>query len=282
MSPAPSSAVRVFTFLSVAVGVTLAPSPSKTPMRDTLPGTDPSPIVELRQYTTQLRRRDDLISMFDAAFVEPQESAGITVIGQFRNIDDPNKFVWLRGFPTMEDRARGLTEFYGGTAWRSRRDAANATIIDNDNVLLLRPVHPGTGFVLDPNPRPPAGAVGSRRGLVVATIYHLDPTEQKEQAFVEFFERSVTPLLTGAGAPVIATFLPERSSNNFPRLPVREGEHVFVWFTRFPDLGAYEQFQRTLATTPGWRDSVEVELSSMVREPQVLRLAPTVRSRLHE
>src|SRR4051812_14729464 len=186
-----------------------------------------SPIVELRQYTLHPHRRDDLIAMFDADFVEPQEAAGITVIGQFRNLDDPNKFVWVRGFPSMEDRARGLSEFYGGPVWKARRDAANATIIDNDNVLLLRPVHSGSGFALSDEPRPAIGAQAGP-GLVIVTVYHIDPTDEKERDFVEFFEQTVTPLVAAAGAPVIASFVPERSANTFPRLPVREGEHVFV------------------------------------------------------
>jgi hypothetical protein len=219
--------------------------------------------------------------MFDASFVAPQETAGITVIGQFRNLDDPDKFVWLRGFPDMVSRAASLKTFYTGPEWRSRRDSANATIIDNDNVLLLRPVHPGSGFTIDRDGRPPAGTVGSGQGLVVATIYHLDPTDEKEREFVRFFEQTVTPLLEAAGAHVVASFIPERSANTFPGLPVREGEHVFVWFSRFASAKELERFQQALANSPRWRDSVATELSSKVREPQTLRLSPTARSLLH-
>jgi hypothetical protein len=250
------------------------------PQRETPTTRMASPIVELRQYTLHAHRRDDLIAMFDADFVEPQEAAGIAVIGQFRNLDDPNKFVWLRGFPTMEDRARSLGEFYGGPVWKARREAANATIIDNDNVLLLRPVHPGSGFALN-DQRPPHNAAQRGPGLVVATVYHIDPTDEKERDFIEFFERTVTPMLVAAGAPVIASFIPERSSNSFPRLPVREGEHVFVWFSRFSSVADYDRFQRVLGEMPQWRDSVAVELSSKVREPFTLRLSPTGRSLLH-
>jgi hypothetical protein len=240
-----------------------------------------SPIVELRQYTLHPHRRDDLIDMFDAHFVEPQEAVGMTIIGQFRNLDDPNKFVWLRGFPSMDVRARGLAEFYGGPEWKSRRDAANETIIDNDNVLLLRPVRPTSAFAMPDDRRAPATARQPGPGLVIATIYHIDPTDAKERDFIDFFERRVTPLLGAAGGPVIASFVPERTPNNFPGLPVREGEHVFVWFSRFPSVAAYERFQHVLGKMPGWRDSVAVELSSKVREPFTLRLEPTGRSRLH-
>ena len=56
-----------------------------------------SPIVELRQYTLHPGKRDTLIELFDREFVETQEAVGIQVIGQFRNLDDPDQFVWLRG-----------------------------------------------------------------------------------------------------------------------------------------------------------------------------------------
>lgn len=235
-----------------------------------------SDIVELRQYTMRPGKRDVLIGLFDREFIEPQEAAGMTVIGQFTNIDDPNKFVWLRSYPDMDTRRNALTTFYGGPVWKSHRDAANATIIDNDNVLLLRPVRPRGGFPAVP--RVP-GAGGPARGVVIASIYHLDTTAEKEVEFTVFFERDITPLLRDAGVPVIASFILERSVNTFPALPVREGEHVFVWFSSFPTLDAYEQARQALATQPAWCDNAEVLLSAKIREPQTLRLSPTARSR---
>src|SRR5258706_11874666 len=83
-------------------------------------------IVELRQYTLHAGRFDAFAQLFEDAFIEPQEAAGMTVIGQFRDLDDPDRFVWLRGFPDMPSRAVSLDAFYGGPIWKARRDAANA------------------------------------------------------------------------------------------------------------------------------------------------------------
>lgn len=72
---------------------------------------------------------------------------------QFRNADDPDAFVWLHGLRDMASRARGLQAFYGGPVWAAHRNAANATMIDSDNVLLLlRPAWEGSG-VLAPTAR---------------------------------------------------------------------------------------------------------------------------------
>src|SRR5688572_25580775 len=56
------------------------------------------PITELRQYTLHPGKRDTLIDLFDREFVETQEAVGMTLIGQFRDLDKPDRFVWLRGF----------------------------------------------------------------------------------------------------------------------------------------------------------------------------------------
>src|SRR5215468_10433951 len=98
------------------------------------------PIVELRQYTLRPGQREVLIELFDREFVETQEAAGMAVLGQFRDLDAPDRFVWLRGFPDMPSRAASLDAFYGGPTWKTHGRAANATMVDSDDVLLLRPV----------------------------------------------------------------------------------------------------------------------------------------------
>src|SRR5579859_1595599 len=103
-------------------------------------------IVELRQYTLHPGQRDVLIDLFDERFVESQEAVGMTVLGQFRDLDDSDRFVWLRGFDDMSRRAQALASFYGGPAWKEHCNEANQTMIDSDNVLLLRPAAKGNGF----------------------------------------------------------------------------------------------------------------------------------------
>ena len=119
-------------------------------------------IVELRQYLLKRGRRDELVELFEREFVESQEAVGIRVIGQFRDVDRVNHFVWLRGFADMDSRRAALTAFYGGPVWKSNSAAANATMIDSDDVLLLRPASAQTDWPQHPvrfiSTSPPAGA----------------------------------------------------------------------------------------------------------------------------
>lgn len=237
------------------------------------------PILELRQYTLYPGKRDVLIDLFDREFVESQESVGIRVIGQFRDLDDPNRFVWLRGFRDMPTRAQALSAFYGGPVWKAHREAANATMVNSDNVLLLRPARPASGFSLENNDRPPPGASEIPERLVVATLYYFDAPVAA--GFVDFFERALEPALADAGASILAYVVTESSANTYPSLPVREGEHVFVWFSRFRDRAAYEHYAAALVRSRRWRGEISEALARRLKgSPEVLKLSPTARSQL--
>jgi hypothetical protein len=237
------------------------------------------PVVELRQYTLHPGKRDVLIDLFEREFIETQEAVGITIIGHFRDLADPNRFVWLRGFPDMRSRGVSLSAFYYGAHWKSLRDSANATIVDNDNVLLLHPARPDSGFALEMKVRPAIGAAVPA-GLMVATFYYFDAPV--DAAFVDFFEQRVKPELVAANATVLASLTTESSPNTFPVLPVREGEHLFVWFSLFENQASYESHRATLAGSAKWSEvSEKMMVRLKFRAPEVLRLSPASRSLLH-
>ena len=231
-------------------------------------------VLELRQYTLHPGRRDTLIELFDGELVEPQEAAGMRLYGQFRDLDDEDRFVWLRGFPDMATRAEALSAFYGGPVWREHREAANATMIDSDDVLLLRPAAADTGFDL-PASRPDA----EPSSLVTVTLYHLPPRAGDE--FADLFLREVRPLLADLGAPPLACLRTEPSENNFPALPVRTGENVFAWVAAFADQDAHLEHIHQLGRSTRWtHDLLPLLAKHLARGPEQLHLAPTARSRL--
>ena len=237
------------------------------------------PIIELRQYTLHPGKRDVLIDLFDREFVESQEALGMKVIGQFRDLDNPNRFVWMRGFRDMPSRAQALKDFYGGPVWKAHREAANSTMNDSDNVLLLHPASPTSGFWFGNKERPQVGVNEAPSELIVATLYYFEVPVNA--GFVEFFEKTVKPAMIGSGATVLAYLVTEHSENTFPALPVREGENVFVWFARFNDPAAYERHIAALTHFPAWRDEISKQLPRRLkRAPEILKLSPTTRSLL--
>jgi len=199
------------------------------------------PIVELRQYALHPGRRDDLIELFDREFVETQEDAGMAVLGQFRDLRDPDRFVWLRGFTDMPSRAAALQRFYGGPVWAAHRAAANATMISSDDVLLLRPLN--GGFPLP-----------ARRGSELPASRFLAALHFADAPFEKFPEPDL---------PRPVTFTTAYEQNTFPALPIREGEHAYVCLARFDDQAALDE-----------------HLAAVDPAATVLELAPTARSLL--
>jgi len=207
------------------------------------------PVLELRQYTLHPGRREELIALFDREFVEPQEACGMAVVGQFRDLDRPDHFVWLRGFTDMTARARGLAEFYGGPVWKTHSGAANATMVDSDDVLLLRPVAPRDGLPAPAAPRAPVSGAHQPDSALLAVV-HLDAP-----SIVDRFP---------AGGAVFET---EPAANTFPALPVRTDAHATVWLRLFPSVGALDAF-------------LDAHRELHRGAAQVLRLTPTARSEL--
>jgi NIPSNAP len=175
-------------------------------------------IVELRQYTLRPGQWAVLAGLFERALAQGQEAVGMTILGWFRDLDDPDRFVWLRAFPDMARRAPALAAFYGGPIWAEHREAANATMIDSENVLLLRPARAEAGFSLN-------------RGAQIVVSIHQFP-EPVDDYVVERLEQEL--------GRARATLVTEESPNDFPALPVREGEHVVVRFSDQADDGADE------------------------------------------
>jgi hypothetical protein len=235
-------------------------------------------LVELRQYTLHPGRRDELIDLFEREFLETQEACGMTVIGHFRDLDAADRFVWLRGFTDNDSRTRALAAFYGGPVWHAHREAANATMIDSDDVLLLRPAWHGAGFDFGRHARLPLGAATSNATWIARICAFDAPVGQD---FIDFFAREVSPLLRGMGAASLAAYATEYAINGFPALPVREGGHVFVWFARFADDEVLASFFTTLSRSPRWNDEILPRLQRWLREkPPQLRLRPAARSLL--
>jgi len=231
----------------------------------------PDTVFEFRNYTLHPGKRDVLIDLFERHFVESQDVLGARVYGTFRNLDDPDRFIWMRGFVDMDARAAALDAFYTGPVWRAHRAGANAAMIDSDDVLKLRPISAALSWA--PAQRQPVGATGLPSSLFVATIYFL--ASRTDEAFAALFAEAAEPMLLDDGA----TFATEHSVNSFPNLPVRD-ETVFVTLRRFGSIGAYEAHQEALAASPAW-PAAEAQLRShFVKSPETLRLVPTARSLL--
>jgi hypothetical protein len=260
--------------LTLAAVVVSAPGAPAAPVAP-----NPHPVIELRQYKILPGKRDAMIDLFDSRFVESQEALGAQLVGQFRDRDGDDRFTWIRGFSSMDTRAKALNDFYFGPVWQAHRADANTMLDDNDNVLLLKPAWSGSGFAAPTGTRAAIGSAAPPGGVIIATIEYL--WKEPGQGFSDFFKERLAPALREAGLPVIASYVAEDEPNNFPRLHVRQGERVFVWFARAASPAEHQAAQRRLTMSAKWQATLQPALSDFEeRPPQVLMLLPTARSLL--
>jgi hypothetical protein len=225
------------------------------------------PVVELRRYTLHRGRLPDLLAVFEHHLIEPQEDSGMVVGGTFADEEDPDSFTWLRGFADHDARVRALEAFYNGPVWASHRDAANATMVDSDDVLLLRPTEP---------PHPPAAAVprGERDAVprperVLVGTYGLADDADAVEAW---FAAAGNAALEEALATRVAAWRTDPTPNGFPRLPVRP-ERALAWLAVFVDADARDAAVARLTASDVGR-----ELGRRTVWQRTFRLQPTARS----
>ena len=227
---------------------------------------DTYPIIEFRRYTTVEGGQAAFARYFDTLFPEAFQQLGAMALGQFTEPERRNSFLWLRGFGSWEQRAVANAAFYYGPVWKEHKATLNGLMTDSDNVLLLRPLHAGSGVpalpAVDPL-REPDGA----QGALVAMLYAVQP------GALECFAELAAPAFAAwhvAGwqqAGLLATL---DMPNNFPQLPVRgDGPHL-VW------LGVAARG----STAPAAEAVGQAALALLREPPQRILLRPTQRSRL--
>ena len=220
-------------------------------------------VFELRQYTTVPGRRDELIDHFERWFVDSQDAVGARVLGRFRDCDDPDRFVWMRGFPSMEARLAALTTFYDGPVWKAHRAPAVATMRDTDNVLLLRSLPGEDGW--------PSAAESGPLLVLLHDLRDVDPAR-----FGEHFRGAGHDFLAANGATAVRLLVTERAPDLFTRHPIRLGESVAACFARFAEQAVLDACVAAWSLAqPLRRAAPDVLLPAFMRRPEVLRLAST-------
>jgi len=224
------------------------------------------PVIEFRRYTTVEGGQAAFSRYFETYFPEAFQQLGAMALGQFTERGNPNSFLWMRGFTSWEQRAVVNAAFYYGPVWKEHKATLNGLMTDSDNVLLLRPLRPGSGVPVQPAVDPllePDGA----QGEAVAILCTVKPGQ------LERFAELAAPAFAvwrEAGWSEAGTLATLDMPNNFPQLPVRgDGPHL-VWLASAP-----------AGSTPPALEVLTDAARDLLREPpERILLRPTQRSRL--
>ena len=226
-------------------------------------------VFELRRYTLKSGAREALIEVFDTHLVETQEAVGMSVVCQFRDPAAPDQFVWFRGFADQAARTRALPAFYGGPVWAQYGPAANETMLEWHDVLMLKPAKAGSGLRTTGLERSPPGTADLEDAHpYLIAIHHLAPDTTDDRASLA--AEMIADVVRATGGNIVASLISDRSENGFARLPVREDECVVVTLIRPVVPQAAPALEAALRAT---------SVSSR-RVPDIARLIPTARSLL--
>jgi hypothetical protein len=93
-------------------------------------------IVEVRSYRIKPGRRAEFVHFFETRCVPALREHGMRVLGPLLDLENPNKFVWLRTFPSLEERERRRDAFYGGAVWNNELEAIAMPLLESYDVIL--------------------------------------------------------------------------------------------------------------------------------------------------
>lgn len=209
-------------------------------------------VMEIRNYQLQSHMTQHFIDNFEANFITTLEAEGMAVLGQFRVMDAPDRFVWMRGYPDMEARRVSLHAFYDGPVWGKFRTFTNSMLVDSDHVHLLRPVRDIGGLTEGLTAQSVAqglseAALSPQTGLV-AIDYYRSGAGQRE-AMVE----RVLAAYQHAGIPVRGAFVAEAEPNNFSRHPALQDPDLLAVITAFDwaECGQHADLPHVIAAELG-------------------------------
>jgi len=93
-------------------------------------------IVEVRSYRIKPGHREEFIKFFETRVAPALRSFGMPVLGPLLDVENPNKFVFLRSFPTMEERDQLKNAFYGSDLWKGELEGIAMPLIESYDVIL--------------------------------------------------------------------------------------------------------------------------------------------------
>ena len=103
-------------------------------------------IVEVRSYRIKPGRRAEFIEFFERRSIPALRSHGMQIMGPLLDLENPNKFGWLRSFPSLDEREKMKDAFYEGELWKNELEAIAMPMLESYDVILCET---SSGYVFD-------------------------------------------------------------------------------------------------------------------------------------
>jgi hypothetical protein len=209
-------------------------------------------VLELRNYLLKPGMTNSFIHYFNQHFVKPMYALGGYALVQATIESVPDRFVWMRGFDSMDTRLKFLEDFYlNSPEWKTYGPGANDMMINSDNVYLLRPLN------YDKSNDEKIRSLNSsllklKKEVVVIDFYICNSTLHK---VIDLFKNSYLPFLQSRGIHDITSWVSEMEENKFPKLPVFQDKNLLLTISHYKDINEY--YAQLQSLTPELKRSID-------------------------
>jgi hypothetical protein len=94
-------------------------------------------VIEMRTYRTKPGMRQRVIDILVERSFPVLREIGMSVLGPFPSVHDPDVFFWMRGFPDLAARERMRAEFYDGAFWNGELEPLIMPLLENHEMVLV-------------------------------------------------------------------------------------------------------------------------------------------------
>ena len=94
-------------------------------------------IVEMRTYRTHPGMRSSFLEIFRSKSIPAHSELGMSLVGPFPSIEDPDVFFFMRGLPTLESREPLKAAFYESDLWKHELEPILMPMLDRYEVVLV-------------------------------------------------------------------------------------------------------------------------------------------------
>lgn len=94
-------------------------------------------IIEMRTYRIKAGRRAEFVELFRSKAIPAHRNLGITILGPFLSIEDPDVFFFMRGFPDEASREPMKAKFYESELWKQEFEPKVKELLEKFDVAVV-------------------------------------------------------------------------------------------------------------------------------------------------
>ncbi len=225
-------------------------------------------VIELRNYLLKPGSTNSFNTYFSNHFIQPMRDMGVEILGKFSLQNKTNRFVWIRGFESMQQRKKFLPDFYlQSEVWKKYKKGANELIRNSDNVYLLRPLQ------IDETMDNKNNGISSNIFLTEKSLAVIDLyiANTRLHELITFYNKNYFPILQSLRIQT-TLWVSEMADNNFPQLPVFQNKDLLATITFYKNESEYKLLKKQIKMEIKKQKNIDIKMQDIITTHEELLL----------